>query len=130
MTVAPIRMLWRQNGATLEINHAEHPDQERSARRTPGPEEPRRGRGDVASGVPPGEADGGGAAADPQGVLGARRSANGRGEPDPAGGGRVHPGRTRVPRVPRVVVVDASVIAAALTNEEELGDRLRVRLQR
>jgi predicted nucleic acid-binding protein len=29
-----------------------------------------------------------------------------------------------------VVVVDASVIAAALTNEEELGDRLRVRLQR
>jgi predicted nucleic acid-binding protein len=29
-----------------------------------------------------------------------------------------------------VVVVDASVIASALTNEEELGDRLRVRLQR
>jgi predicted nucleic acid-binding protein len=29
-----------------------------------------------------------------------------------------------------VVVVDASVIAPALTNEEELGDRLRERLER
>ena len=29
-----------------------------------------------------------------------------------------------------MVVVDASVIAPALTNEEELGDRLRARLQR
>lgn len=29
-----------------------------------------------------------------------------------------------------MVVVDGSVIAPALTNEEELGDRLRVRLQR
>jgi predicted nucleic acid-binding protein len=29
-----------------------------------------------------------------------------------------------------VVVVDASVIASALTNEEELGDRLRERLER
>jgi predicted nucleic acid-binding protein len=29
-----------------------------------------------------------------------------------------------------VVVVDASVIAPALTNEEELGERLRARLQR
>jgi predicted nucleic acid-binding protein len=29
-----------------------------------------------------------------------------------------------------VVVVDASVVASALTNEEELGDRLRERLER
>ncbi len=131
MTVAPIHMRWRQNGATLEDHHAQHPDQERPARRAPDPEAPRRGRGDVASGVPPGEADGGGAAADPQGVLGARRSANGRGEADPAGGGRVHPGRARGPREPRVVVVDASVIAPALSFDEHLlVDRLRARLER